>query len=114
MTVFFKFSNLALNGDSTYVNGPILYYGNCEHYIYTKNTYATDYPRIQLSQVVLGLNTTFSIYMDMGIGANNANSGVFAKSKGVVFINGTAPFVYDGQLTSSPLAGITNNSYSFL
>ena len=37
----------------------------------------------------------------MGIGGNSAGSGVFTPSKGTVFINGTAPFVYSGQILSS-------------
>jgi hypothetical protein len=52
--------------------------------------------------------------MDMGIGGNTLGSGVFTPSKGTVFINGTAPFVYDGQIISSPPAAIYNISYSFL
>jgi hypothetical protein len=72
-------------------------YGNCEHYIYTKSATSANYPRISFAQLAIGLNTVFEIYMDMGIGGNSSGSGVLHHLKGVVFVNGTAPFVYDGQ-----------------
>jgi hypothetical protein len=37
--------------------------------------------------------------MDMGIGNNSG--GVYSLSKGMMFVNGTAPFVYSGVITSS-------------
>jgi hypothetical protein len=36
--------------------------------------------------------------MDMGTGGNSSGGGIYTPSKGVVYINGTAPFVYDGQI----------------
>ena len=37
----------------------------------------------------------------MCISANGSGSGVYTPSKGTISINGTAPFVYDGQILSS-------------
>jgi hypothetical protein len=50
MHILFKFSNVALTG-ITVGSQPYPYYGNCEHYIYTKSATSGDYPRISSSAI---------------------------------------------------------------
>ena len=101
MTVLFKFSSLILGGTNVGVGvGGVSYpmYASCEYTIHSRTT-TSEYPRIVLGQNVVGLNTIFSIYMDMGVGNNPG--GVYVLSKGMMFVNGNAPFVYSGAITQS-------------
>jgi hypothetical protein len=66
-----------------------------------KSATSTDYPRISFAQSVIGLNTCLKFIWIWELVGNSSGSGVFTPSKGTVFINGTAPFVYDGQILSS-------------
>jgi hypothetical protein len=105
MSVLFKFSSLVLGGSSGSPSRPMN--ASCEYTIHSKTT-TTDYPKIVLTQDLLAMNTIFGIYMDMGTGT--MPGGVFTPCKGMMLVNGTAPFVYDGSLNSAVNGGIQRTS----
>jgi hypothetical protein len=101
MTVLIKFAPFPLGGSTIGIGADSVSYpmkASCEYTIHSRTT-TTAYPKLVLGQDVVAQNTIFSINMDMGTGDNPG--GVFSLSKGMMFVNGTAPFVYSGVISQN-------------
>ena len=100
MIVHFSFSNNAISPATVpvMVGGNLTYppfYGSINYYVFC-NGNSTYYPQIVVGQDMVGQQTVFTFYMDMGFTQN------VAKSQIDVRVNGSAPlFVFDGSLSAT-------------
>ena len=102
MLIQVKMSSSAYNSSVPISGSYPPFYGTCNYYLHSN--WSLNYPRFHITQTrISGTSVTiYEFFLDMGYGTS---PGGVSPSRAIMFVNGTAPFVFDGTLLSNTTGG---------